>query len=59
LHDGELPGVWRFILAFGIVFGLVIGGFLLIYSWILLLPLVLLALGVIWAFARANKKPTG
>ena len=51
--------MWRFILAFGIVFGLVIIGFVLIYSWIFLAPLALAGILLAVAWSRTNRKPAG
>ena len=57
MHEGEIAPLWRLLLAAVIVFGIPIAGYLFIYSWFFLAPLIILAgLGFLayrrWSQAR-------
>lgn len=55
MNDGEMAPVWRLLIAAGVVFGIPIAGYLLIYSWFFVAPLVvLIGLGVL-AYRRWSR----
>ena len=59
MRQGELPAAWRLLLAFCIVFGIVGIGFILIYSWLLLVPIAAAIAAVVILFVKSNKRPAG
>ena len=55
MDDRDTAPGWRLLLAVTIVFGIIGGGFLFIYSWMLLFPALLAVIAVVIVRALARR----
>jgi hypothetical protein len=55
VDDRDTAPGWRLVLAVAIVFGIIGGGFLFIYSWMLLFPALLAVIAVVIVRALARR----
>ncbi len=55
VDDRDTAPGWRLLLAVTIVFGIIGGGFLFIYSWMLLFPALLAVIAVVIVRALARR----
>ena len=57
VDEGEIPAVWRLLLAGGIVAGVILFGLVVVYSWFFVAPLLVLGGLLTVLFRRMLREP--